>query len=78
MKIFDASEPATGIFSNGKRFGADLQLHDRSGRKIGTMNVGYAYREGDDRAALLARAVRLRGEMQERIESADRLAELDP
>ena len=78
MKIFDASEPATGIFSNGKRFGADLQLHDRSGRRIGTMNVGYAYREGDDQKALLARALKLREELQKRIESADMLAELDP
>ena len=78
MKIFDASEPATGIFSNGKRFGADLQLHDKSGKKIGTMNVGYAYREGDDQKALLARALKLRDELQKRIESAEMLAELDP
>ena len=78
MKIFNASEPATGIYSNGKRFGADLQLHDASGRKVGTMNVGYAYREGDDQKAVLARAVKLRDELQKRIASATSLAELDP
>jgi hypothetical protein len=78
MKIFEASEPATGIYSNGKRFGIDLQLHDAFGKKIGTMNVGYAYREGDDTKALLAKAVALRDELQKRIPAAEALAELDP
>jgi hypothetical protein len=78
MKIFTGSEPATGIYSNGKRFGADLPLHDASGRKVGTMNVGYAYREGDDRKALLARALGLRDQLQKRIASAETLDELDP
>jgi hypothetical protein len=78
MKIFDATEPVTGVYSNGKRFGADLQLHDASGNKIGTMNVGYAYREGDDPKALLAKAQSLRAELQKRIASAETLEELDP
>jgi len=78
MKIFDASEPATGLYSNGKRFGVDMQLHDAAGRKIGTMNVGYSFRPGDDKDALLARALSLRSEMQERIASAEALDDLDP
>jgi hypothetical protein len=76
MKIFNASEPATGVYSNGKRFGADLQLHDASGRKIGTMNVGY--RTGDDPKKLLAKAQELRDELQKRIAGAEALDELDP
>jgi hypothetical protein len=78
MKIFNGAEPVTGVYSNAKRFGADLQLHDASGKKIGTMNVGYAYRGGDDLKALLAKAQNLRDELQKRIASAEALDELDP
>jgi hypothetical protein len=78
MKIFEGDEPVTGVYSNGKRFGVDLQLRDVSGKKIGTINVGYAYRQGDDPRALLARAERLRDDLQKRIASAEALDELDP
>jgi len=78
MKIFTASRPVTGIYSNGKRFGVDLQLHDASGKTIGTMNVGYAYKVGDDEASLLAKAERLRDELRKRIASAETLGDLDP
>jgi len=78
MKIFASSEPATGVYSNGKRFGVDLQLRDATGKTVGTMNVAYGYKEGDDQKALLAKAVRLRDELQRRIASAEALDELDP
>jgi hypothetical protein len=78
MKIFTASRSVTGIYSNGKRFGVDLQLHDASGKTIGTMNVGYAYKVGDDEASLLAKAERLRDELRKRIASAETLGDLDP
>jgi hypothetical protein len=78
MKIFGASQSATGIYSNGKRFGVDLQLRDASGKTIGTMNVGYAYQAGDNQAGLLAEAEHLRDELQKRIPSAERLQDLDP
>ena len=78
MKVLDAAEPITGVYSNGKRFGADLPLRDAAGNKVGTMNVGYAHREGDDQKALTAKALALRGEIEKRIASAQALAELDP
>ena len=78
MKIFTSTEPATGVYSNAKRFGVDLQLRDVAGRTIGTMNVGYAHEQGDDQKALLAKAERLRDELRERIASAEALDELDP
>jgi hypothetical protein len=78
LKILDSAEPATGVYSGGKRFGIDLQLRDAAGRVAGTMNVGYAYRDGDDPKALLAKALKLREELQQRIPSAEFLAELDP
>jgi hypothetical protein len=78
LKILDSGEPVTGVYSNGKRFGVDLQLRDALGRVVGTMNVGYAFRDGDDQKALLAKALKLRDELQQRIPSAASLAELDP
>jgi hypothetical protein len=78
MKIFGASKPVTGTYSNGKRFGVDLQLRDASGRTIGTLNVGYAHPAGSDEANLLAKAERLRDDLAKRIPSAATLGELDP
>jgi iron complex outermembrane receptor protein len=78
MKVLDAPSPITGLYSNGKRFGVDLAMRDRSGAAIGTMNVGYAYRDGDDRKALEAKAVALRDEIQARIGDASTLGEIDP
>ena len=78
MKIFATSEPATGVYSNAKRFGIDLQLRDATGKTVGTMNVGYAYKQGDGEKALLGKAEKLRDELQKRIASADCLDELDP
>jgi hypothetical protein len=78
MKIFEAVEPVTGVYANGKRLGVDMPLADAAGRRIGTMNVGYANRPGDDPRALLAQALRLREEIQQRIPDAAALDELDP
>ena len=78
LKVLESPEPRTGIYANGKRFGADLQLRDRAGNAIGTLNVGYAYRQGDDEKALLRKAEKIRDDMALRIPSADGLGELDP
>ena len=78
MKVLDARAPIIGLYSNGKRFGADLALRDRSGTAIGTMNVGYAYNDGDDKKVLEAKAVALRDEIQARIGDASTLGDIDP
>jgi hypothetical protein len=78
LKVLDAPEPTTGVYSNGKRFGVDLMLRDRSGVAIGTMNVGYAWRQGEDAKELVAQAVALRRELEARIAAAPALDELDP
>ncbi len=78
MKVFAAAEPATGIYSNGKRFGVDMSLRDARGNKVGTMNVGYAFRDGDDRSALLSKALELRAEIEKRVPNVESLSELDP
>ena len=78
LKVLDSPSPTTGVYSNGRRFGVDLVLQDRAGVAIGTMNVGYAYRQGEDTKPLLAQAVALRKELQARIGAAPKLDELDP
>lgn len=78
LKVLESPEPRTGIYAGGKRFGADLQLRDGAGKPIGTLNVGYAFRQGDDEKALLRKAERLRDDLASRIPSVDRLDELDP
>jgi iron complex outermembrane receptor protein len=78
LKVLNSSAAATGIYSNGKRFGVDLALHDRAGAIIGTMNVGYAYRAGDDTQPLLDQALRLRDELQRQIPPGQALDQADP
>lgn len=78
MKVLESTTPNTGVYSNGKRFGVDLSLRDRNGNPIGTMNVGYAFHNGQDPAPLLAQAVALRDELQQRIAATPALDELDP
>lgn len=78
MKVLESPTPITGIYSAGRRFGVDLPLRDKAGVAIGTLNVGYAYRPGEDPKPLLAQALALRDEMQLRIESPSGLSEIDP
>ena len=78
MKVIDSGAADAGIFSAGKRFGATLPLRDASGKVIGSASVGYAYRKGDDEKALLAKAEKLRDELQSKISTSEKLAELDP
>jgi len=76
--VLDARAPITGVYSNGKRFGVDLPIRDRSGIAIGTMNVGYAYGGAKDAKALVAHAVALRDELQASIAATPALEEIDP
>ena len=78
MKVINTAVPDVGVFSGGKRFGAALPLRDGSGNAIGILSVGYAFTKGDDEKALLAKAEKLRDELQKRIPSAEKLDELDP
>ena len=78
LKVLDSPTPITGVYSNGRRFGIDLALRDRAGAAIGTMNVGYAYRSGDDTKELVEKAVALRAELQSRIAAVPALEDIDP
>ena len=51
----------------GNRFEVEMQLKDRSGNVIGAASVVYAYRNGDDKKALEARAVAIKNALEKRI-----------
>lgn len=76
--ILDSGVAKTHILPGGKRFSGSLPLRDSAGKAIGILNVGYAVKQGDDEKALLAKAEKLRDELQKAIPSAEKLAELDP
>jgi hypothetical protein len=78
LKVQASTAPNTGIYSNGKRFGVDLALHDREGAVIGTMNVGYAWHEGADGGALVSNALALRQRLEAQITPGQGLDALDP
>lgn len=78
MKVLASTSPATGVYSGGRRFGVDMALRDRSGQPIGTMNVGYAFKPGEDAKPLLAQALSLREDLERRIAATPSLEEIDP
>jgi len=78
LKVLASTAPNTGIYSDGKRFGVDLALHDRAGAVIGTMNVGYAWHEGADGEALVRHALTLRQRLEAQIAPGQVLDVLDP
>jgi len=70
MRCVFTGKPNLEINSTGKRFESELQLHDRRGRVIGSVGIVVAYRAGDDKEALHARAEKLRAELEKRIPDA--------
>ena len=78
MKVIDTGEPIVGIYGEGKRYGVTLPLRDTAGKTIGALSTGFHYKNGDDAKAFLAKAEKVRDELQKRIPSIENLVELDP
>ena len=68
----------TEVKAKGKRFGVQLPLADASGKPIGAMTIGYPLKPGEDKDALVAKAIAVRDEIQALIPSVQSLVELDP
>lgn len=78
LKVLQSAEPIPGVYSNGRRFGVDMPVHGKGGGVIGTMNVGYALKTGEDTKEMLREAIALRGELEREIAATPDLAEVDP
>jgi hypothetical protein len=70
MRCVFTGKPNLEVNSTGKRFESELQLHDRAGSVIGAVGIVVAYKKGDDKEALHARAEKIKGELEKRIPDA--------
>jgi len=73
MRCVFTGKPNLEVNSRGNRFESELQLHDRAGRVIGAVGIVVAYKKGDDKEALHARAEKIKAELEQRIPDAARL-----
>jgi len=67
MRCVFTGKPNLEVNSTGKRFESELQLHDRTGNVIGAVGIVVAYKNGDDKRALHARAEKVAAELEKRI-----------
>lgn len=74
LRVIDKGAINKEINENGKRFEAEAPLNDAHGRRIGALGVVFNYRQGEDKEALTARALKIRDELAKRIRSPASLA----
>lgn len=67
MRCVFTGKPNLEVNSTGKRFESELQLHDHVGNVIGAVGIVVAYKSGDDKRALHARAEKIRAELEKSI-----------
>jgi hypothetical protein len=67
MRVVFTAIPNLEVNSTGKRFEVEIQLHDRAGHVIGAMSAVFAYKSGDDKDALHARAEQIQVELAQKI-----------
>ena len=78
MNVIKTGATRTGIYGEGKRIGIALPLLDAAGKTIGSISLGYPYKDGEDKKAYEAKAIAVRDEFARRIPSVKELVELDP
>ena len=70
MRCVYTGKPNLEINSTGTRFESEMQLHDRGGAVIGAVGIVVAYKSGDDKEVLHARAERIKADLETRIMDA--------
>ncbi len=78
MAVIKTGKPNLEINENGLRFEVELQLKDMAGNVIGAFSTVFPYKKGDAETGFLKQAEAVRDELQKKIASAAKLAELDP
>jgi hypothetical protein len=74
LRVIEQGSINKEVNESGKRFEAELPLNDAQGQRIGALGVVFNYAAGDDKEALVARAVKIRDEMAAQIASPAALA----
>jgi hypothetical protein len=74
LRVIEKGDTNREVNDTGKRFEAELPLNDAQGQRIGALGVVYAYKAGDDKEALVAKAAKVRDELARQIPSPASLA----
>lgn len=75
-RVVETGQPTLGAYGPNKtRFGIELAMRDLSGKTIGALSTGFAYRAGDDQQALLKKAEQIEAELRKQIPSLTKLIE---
>src|SRR6266852_6283793 len=77
LEVIKTGKPILEVHIIGKRFEAELQLHDRNGKTIGAVSTVFAYKVGDDKSQFQKRAEMIRLEIEKKIPSVAKLVEPD-
>jgi len=72
LRILRTGQPETVVSKTGDRFSVSLPLFDSGRNTIGVVAIGLPYKPGDDKAALVRTAERIRDELRAQIPSAAR------
>ncbi|HEX7759149.1 MAG TPA: hypothetical protein VF459_06595 [Caulobacteraceae bacterium] len=63
LRVIDKGATNLEVAENGKRYEVELPLNDAAGKRIGALGCVFAYKPGDDKDALAARARLIRDEI---------------
>ncbi len=75
MEVVNTGKTHTEVNSTGKRFEVESPLLDASGKVIGDVSAVFAYKKGDDQAALQKQGEAIRDELRAQIPSNAKLFE---
>ena len=70
LRVIEKGAINKEVNETGKRFEAEVPLDDRQGKRIGALGVVFNYRQGEDKEALTARALKIRDEIAAQIPSS--------
>ena len=73
MGVVNTGTPNLGINDKGNRFECELAFLDSSRHRIGAISIVFAYKPGDDKAALAQHATAIRDEVAKQVPSLDAL-----
>ena len=78
LRIMHTGQTETVVAKSGDRFNVSQVFLDAPGHVIGVVAIGFPYRPGDDKAALMGAAERIRDELRQQIPSAGALFQATP
>ncbi len=81
LRVIRTGQPIVEVNKTGDRFEVELPLQDVAGNTIGALGVVFPYKSGDDKAALQAKAEKIRDGLRRHISHVANLfdpAQFDP